>query len=185
MSSIINQARQYVLEHSFEVATSVITVAGFGLYLAWWKSAEDRDLYQEPDVDPTEELKPSQPVAAEKPKAAKVVRPPPPPPKDDLITADYLAKCDGHNPEFPIYVAIRGEVFDVSNNKDAYGPGKGYNVFCGKDSSKALGKSSLKPEDCIPDISELTETELQTLDQWYAFFSKRYPIVGKLSAEKE
>jgi hypothetical protein len=27
--------------------------------------------------------------------------------------------------------------------------------------------------------------QLQTLDQWYAFFSKRYPIVGKLSAEKE
>ena len=77
MSSIINQARQYVLEHSFEVATSVITVAGFGLYLAWWKSAEDRDLNQEPDVDPTEESKPSQPVATEKPKAAKVVRPPP------------------------------------------------------------------------------------------------------------
>lgn len=59
-----------------------------------------------------------------------------PPPKDDLITADYLAQCDGHNPGFPIYVAIRGEVFDVSNNRDAYGPGKGYNVFCGKDSSK-------------------------------------------------
>jgi Cytochrome b5-like Heme/Steroid binding domain len=59
-----------------------------------------------------------------------------PPPKDDLITAEYLAQCDGHNPEFPIYVAIRGEVFDVSSNKDAYGPGKGYNVFCGKHSSK-------------------------------------------------
>jgi hypothetical protein len=77
MSSIITQARQYLLGHSFEVATSVITVAGFGLYLAWWKNAEDRDLNQDPDVDPNKESKPSQPVATEKPKPAKVVRPPP------------------------------------------------------------------------------------------------------------
>lgn len=77
MSSIIHQARQYVLEHSFELATSVITVAGFGLYLAWWKNAEDRDLDQELEIDPNEESKPSQPVATEKPKAVKVVRPPP------------------------------------------------------------------------------------------------------------
>jgi membrane-associated progesterone receptor component len=47
-----------------------------------------------------------------------------------------MAQCDGSNPDMPIYVAIRGHVFDVSNNRDAYGPGKGYNVFCGKDSSK-------------------------------------------------
>lgn len=59
-----------------------------------------------------------------------------PPPKDDLIDPAYLAQCDGSNPGLPIYVAIRGQVFDVSINKDSYGPGKGYNVFCGKDSSK-------------------------------------------------
>lgn len=45
---------------------------------------------------------------------------------------------------------------------------------------QALGKSSLKPEDCIADYSELTEKELQTLEQWHAFFSKRYNIVGKV-----
>lgn len=96
-------------------------------------------------------------------------------------------------------MAIKGDVFDVSKNTSSYGPGAGYSVFTGKDSSKvkyveethkiaegllflfkALGKSSLKPEECIADYSDLTEKELETLEQWHAFFSKRYNIVGKV-----
>jgi hypothetical protein len=45
---------------------------------------------------------------------------------------------------------------------------------------QALGKSSLKPEDCIADYSDLDEKELKTLDEWHVFFSKRYSIVGKV-----
>ncbi|CAM0134828.1 hypothetical protein VKS41_000612 [Umbelopsis sp. WA50703] len=151
-----------------------------GLYFSWWKRTEDEDLIEDEDEDVKEIPKqPTQQTPTQTTKA-KVERTPPPPPKDDLIDPAYMAQCDGSNPDMPIYVAIRGHVFDVSNNRDAYGPGKGYNVFCGKDSSKALGKSSLKPEDCVPDISQLSEKELHTLDQWFAFFSKRYPIVGKL-----
>lgn len=48
---------------------------------------------------------------------------------------------------------------------------------------QALGKSSLKPEDCIADYSDLTEKELEVLDQWHAFFSKRYNIVGKVAPD--
>ena len=51
-------------------------------------------------------------------------------------------------------------------------PGKGYSIFAGKDASKALGKSSLKIEDCDSDISELTDSELKVLDDWLAFYMK-------------
>jgi membrane-associated progesterone receptor component len=37
---------------------------------------------------------------------------------------------------------------------------------------KALGKSSLKPEDAVPDYSTLEPSEKATLDQWYGFFAK-------------
>ncbi|KAL1591427.1 hypothetical protein SLS60_012040 [Paraconiothyrium brasiliense] len=47
------------------------------------------------------------------------------PPKDDVITRDYLTKCDGTNEGFPTLVAIKGDVFDVSG-KDTYAPGKNY-----------------------------------------------------------
>jgi len=51
-------------------------------------------------------------------------------------------------------------------------------VFAGKDASRALAKSSLKAEDCVPEWQDLPETEKKTLNDWITFFSKRYNIVG-------
>jgi membrane-associated progesterone receptor component len=64
-----------------------------------------------------------------------------------------------------------GTVFDVTRKVDVYGPGKGYNVFAGKDGSKGLGMSSLKPEDAVPDYRELTPENRKTLDDWHDFFT--------------
>ena len=58
-------------------------------------------------------------------------------------------------------------------------------VFAGKEPNRALGKSSLKPEDCVSDYSTLSETETKTLNDWHTFFSKRYNIVGRLQPENE
>lgn len=53
-------------------------------------------------------------------------------------------------------------------------------VFAGKDSSRALALSSLKPEDCRPEWHDLDDKDKQVLGEWYAFFQKRYNIVGKV-----
>lgn len=53
-------------------------------------------------------------------------------------------------------------------------------MFAGKDASRALAKSSVKPEDCRPEWEDLDEKEKKTLDEWMMFFSKRYNIVGKV-----
>ncbi|CAG8765591.1 17036_t:CDS:2, partial [Acaulospora colombiana] len=45
-----------------------------------------------------------------------------------------------------------------------------YHVFAGKDASKGLGMSSVKPEDAVPDYSGLDEAAMKTLDGWYEFF---------------
>lgn len=55
-------------------------------------------------------------------------------------------------------------------------------VFAGKDASRGLGKSSLKPEDAVSDWSTLTDEEKGVLNDWYTYFSKRYNIVGKVAA---
>ncbi|KIW52541.1 hypothetical protein PV05_08171 [Exophiala xenobiotica] len=101
------------------------------------------------------------------------------PPKETLITLEELSKCDGTNPDKPTYVAIKGTVFDVSKNS-AYGEKGQYHVFAGKDPSRALALSSLKPEDCVPDWDDLDDKYKTVLDEWYTFFSKRYNIVGKV-----
>jgi membrane-associated progesterone receptor component len=51
-------------------------------------------------------------------------------------------------------------------------PGKGYNIFAGRDASKALAKSSMKPEDLSADYSGLGDTELKVLDDWLAYYTK-------------
>ncbi|KAF8196469.1 cytochrome b5 [Pholiota molesta] len=102
------------------------------------------------------------------------------PPKDDPITTEQLKQYDGSDPTKPIYVAIKGTVFDVSSKAEVYGPGKSYSIFAGKDGSRGLGMSSLKPEDAVADYSKLDEKDMKVLDDWHAFFSKRYNIVGKV-----
>ncbi|GME74778.1 unnamed protein product [Ambrosiozyma monospora] len=106
------------------------------------------------------------------------------PPKDDPITMAELAKCDGEQSP-TMYIAIKGTVFDVTPNQGAYGVGKGYHVFVGRDASRALGKSSLKKEDTDIkvswDYSPLNVKQLKVLDDWFMYFKNRYNIVGKVS----
>ncbi len=60
--------------------------------------------------------------------------------QSDPITRAQLAAHSGSgDPLIPIWVAIRGTVFDVSNKREVYGPGGGYSIFAGKDASRALG----------------------------------------------
>lgn len=93
-------------------------------------------------------------------------------PQDDPISPSALSAYDGSDPSKPIYVAIKGRVFDVTPKKEMYGKGQGYNVFAGRDASKGLGMSSLDPKDAVPDYSGLNEAQMKTLDQWESFFEK-------------
>jgi len=101
-------------------------------------------------------------------------------PLDVPYTQEQLKEFDGSDPSKPIYVAIKGTIFDVSKKADVYGKGQSYNLFAGKDASKALGMSSLKQEDAISDYSTLPENEMKTLEEWYSFFQKRYNTIGKV-----
>ena len=92
-------------------------------------------------------------------------------------------------------MAIKGTVFDVSGN-DAYttGPYKGNSswllgrsgltrlalVFAGRDASRALAMSSVKPEDVKSEWEDLGDKEKKVLDEWMIFFSKRYNVIGKV-----
>ena len=62
------------------------------------------------------------------------------PPNLTPMSADTLRQYDGSDGR-PIYVAIKGQIYDVSAKKEMYGKGAGYNVFAGKDASRGLGMS--------------------------------------------
>lgn len=55
-----------------------------------------------------------------------------------LLTPEQLAVYDGTDPLKPIYLAINGTVFDVTAGRHTYGPGGSYEVFAGRDATRAF-----------------------------------------------
>jgi predicted heme/steroid binding protein len=49
-----------------------------------------------------------------------------------------LSKYDGTNADLPIYIALNGDVYDVSEGRGFYEPGGTYHYLAGRDSSKEL-----------------------------------------------
>lgn len=96
-----------------------------------------------------------------------------------LFTEEDLARYDGSEEERPIYMAIKGVVFDVSKGKSFYGKGATYNALVGKDSTRAVAKMSLDPADITSDTTGLTDDQLQSLESVFeGTYKTKYPIVG-------
>lgn len=53
-----------------------------------------------------------------------------------------------------------------------------WEVFAGKDASRALGMTSTKAEDVLPEWKDLPDKEKGVLNDWIKFFSNRYNVVG-------
>ncbi|XP_073409489.1 neudesin [Dendrobates tinctorius] len=96
-----------------------------------------------------------------------------------LFTDEDLARYNGEQEDQPIYMAVKGAVFDVSAGKEFYGKGAPYNALAGIDSTRAVAKMSLEPEDLIADTTGLTGDQLKSLDDIFeSVYKKKYPIVG-------
>ncbi|XP_053166125.1 neudesin isoform X1 [Hemicordylus capensis] len=126
------------------------------LALAWLGSQEARS---------EQELRFQQPVPRKRP-----VR---------LFTESELARYNGQEENQPIYLAVKGVVFDVTSGKEFYGKGAPYNALVGKDSTRGIAKMSLDPADLTHDTMGLAEEELQSLDETFNnVYKAKYPIVG-------
>nr|XP_012807334.2 neudesin [Jaculus jaculus] len=96
-----------------------------------------------------------------------------------LFTEEELARYTGEEEEQPIYLAVKGVVFDVTSGKEFYGRGAPYNALTGKDSTRGVAKMSLDPADLTHDTTGLTAKELAALDDVFTqVYKAKYPIVG-------
>ncbi|XP_026881306.1 neudesin isoform X2 [Electrophorus electricus] len=99
-----------------------------------------------------------------------------------MFTDEELRSYDGSEDGQPIYMAIKGIVFDVTSGKRFYGKDAPYNALVGKDSTRAVAKMSLDPEDLTHDTTGLTEKELESLESVFTgTYKSKYPIVGYTS----
>ncbi|KAI5400498.1 membrane steroid-binding protein 1 [Lathyrus oleraceus] len=99
------------------------------------------------------------------------------------ITEEELKAYDGNDHDKPLLMAIKGQIYDVSQSRMFYGPGGPYALFAGKDASRALAKMSFEDKDLTGDISGLGPFELDALQDWEYKFMEKYVKVGTIKKE--
>lgn len=118
--------------------------------------------------------------------AATTLPAPPPPTVFKVFTPPQLKPYNGENSQ-PVYLAVRGRVFDVTPGRNFYGPGGPYENFAGRDASRGLAKGSFDEEMLTEDLhgpldrlEDLGGDEMEALRGWEERFSEKYLVVGKL-----
>jgi membrane-associated progesterone receptor component len=111
-----------------------------------------------------------------------ISKPEPPVLRD--FTPEQLREHDGVH-STTIYIALVGDVYDVSGSSEFYGKDGPYHCFAGRDASRAMAKLSFEEADLASgrDLSDLGPFERSTLEDWVDKFKyyKAYPVVGKLT----
>ncbi len=109
---------------------------------------------------------------------------PGPPPLPEAEERDYtlaeLTGYDGSDPQKPLLIAIRGQVYDVTRGRSFYGPGGPYGMFAGKDCTRALAKMAFDEELFTENVEGLDQDELDKLDEWIEMFEGKYRRIGRL-----
>ncbi|KAM7273280.1 hypothetical protein ACFE04_027944 [Oxalis oulophora] len=114
------------------------------------------------------------------PRGMEEMQPLPPPVQLGEITEEELKGYDGSDPKKPLLMAIKAQIYDVSQSRMFYGPGGPYALFAGKDASRALAKMSFEEKDLTGDISGLGPFELEALQDWEYKFMSKYVKVGTI-----
>ncbi|KAI2618922.1 cytochrome b5 [Hypoxylon sp. NC1633] len=105
------------------------------------------------------------------------------------FTPRTLLPYNGLN-NMPVYLSVRGRVFDVTSGRNFYGPGGPYENFAGRDASRGLACHSFDEEMLTKDLDGpldnldgLGDEEMDSLQGWEERFNSKYLMVGKLVAQ--
>ncbi|XP_054264894.1 neuferricin-like isoform X1 [Macrosteles quadrilineatus] len=99
---------------------------------------------------------------------------------NSLFTEEEIKQFNGISKDKRLYLAILGNVFDVSKAAKYYGPGETYNAFTGRDGSRAFVTGDFTESGLTDDVEGLTLQELRSLNDWVKFYFKEYTYKGKL-----
>lgn len=116
-----------------------------------------------------------------------------------VFTLEELREYDGSDPHKPIYISIRGIVFDVTKAREYrmqwdmivkdmfqgrrhYRKGETYHSLAGKEASRAFLTGDLNNGvvDERIEWDSLSQDQRQDLEHWVEYFSSQYPQVGYL-----
>ena len=125
------------------------------------------------------QLKPKPKAALPKDQPATVFR---------IFTPPELEPFNGTN-NMPVYLAVRGKIFDVTSGRNFYGPGGPYANFAGRDASRGLAHGSFDEDMLTADLNgpldtleDLDVEQKEALQGWEERFNEKYLVVGELVA---
>lgn len=100
---------------------------------------------------------------------------------------EELSRFNGSIDSLPIYLAINGRVYDVTNSRHIYGKNGPYNFFSGKDCARTFHTGCFnKPDELTYDLRGLDiEEALRDIINWQTFFenNQKYWYVGDVTHE--
>ena len=95
------------------------------------------------------------------------------------FTPRILLKYDGTK-EQPVYLAVKGKVYDVSPGRNFYGPGGPYENFSGRDATRGLACQSFDEtmltkdlDGPLDDCSDLDKDQIENLNSWVERFDEK------------
>ncbi len=99
------------------------------------------------------------------------------------LTLEQLAEMDGRTDETPIYLAILGNIFDVTSARDLYGKGRPYHSLAGKDSTIAFATGCLEGDtgcESISSLDQLNDDHYAEIDRWAELYHShdKYKFIG-------
>lgn len=101
------------------------------------------------------------------------------------MTLAELSEMDGRTENTPIYIAVKGKIYDVSAAREIYGPGSHYNKLVGKEAGPAFASACFEPRCFETSLESLTPQQLTDLDRWIDLYSNhdKYKFVGTIASD--
>ncbi|KAB1266486.1 Neuferricin [Camelus dromedarius] len=97
-----------------------------------------------------------------------------------LFIPEELARYRGRPGDPGLYLALLGRIYDVSSGRKHYGPGAHYSGFAGRDASRAFVTGDYSAAGLVDDVSDLSPSEMLTLQNWLSFYEKNYEFIGRV-----
>ncbi|XP_077021712.1 neuferricin isoform X3 [Tamandua tetradactyla] len=97
-----------------------------------------------------------------------------------LLIPEELARYRGGPGDPGLYLALLGRVYDVSSGRKHYEPGAHYSGFAGRDASRAFVTGDYSEAGLLDDISDLSFSDMLTLQNWLSFYEENYKFIGKV-----
>ncbi|XP_060147188.1 neuferricin isoform X2 [Globicephala melas] len=98
-----------------------------------------------------------------------------------LFIPEELARYRGRPGDRGLYLALLGRVYDVSSGRRHYEPGAHYSGFAGRDASRAFVTGDYSEGGLVDDVSDLSFSEMLTLQSWLSFYEQNYEFIGRVT----